>query len=164
MNSKDYRKIISDKLNNLLKERQFKKKGSLFSFSNGDLIYFIEIQSSESSTSDVLRVTVNTEIASALISKLDDISLPVEQQRHYSRRIGTYLDDKQDKWWTVDSLNSAEIAANEIVGIINDKVIPDFNVLRTTNDLASLWKNGVYIGITEKQKRNYLHLLENAQK
>jgi hypothetical protein len=162
MTSKDYKKIISDRLNDALKQRQFKKRGQVFTYSNGDLTYYIGIQSSQSSTSDILKVTVNTEIASALISRLDDTSLAIEHQRHYTRRIGSYLDDQQDKWWTVDSLHSAGIAANEIVSIINNKVIPTFETLGATTDLAGLWTKGGYIGITEGQRKRYLSLLEEA--
>ena len=164
MSSKDDKKIILDKLSVRLKELHFKKKGNIFSFSNGDLTYFIGVQSSQSSTSNVLKLTINTEIASALISKLDDISLPIEHQRHYNRRIGNYLDDKQDKWWIVDSKDSAEQAANEISDIIIEKVVPNFNVLKSTNDLATLWRNGGWIGITEGQRKYYLTLLENVDK
>ncbi|RYE43398.1 MAG: DUF4304 domain-containing protein, partial [Sphingobacteriales bacterium] len=88
MNSKDYNKIILDKLNEVLKHRCFKKKGQVFTYSNGDLTYYIGIQNRQSTMSDVLKVTVNTEIASVLISRYDDTSLPIEQQRHYTRRIG----------------------------------------------------------------------------
>lgn len=164
MNSKDYKKIILDKISEKLKVLNFKKKGSVFNFSNGDLTYFIVVQSSQSSTSDVLKLTINTEIASALISKLDDISLPIEYQRHYNRRIGNYLEDNQDKWWTIDSQNSAERSANEIAEIITEKVIPNFNTLKSTNDLATLWRNGGWLGITEGQRKNYLSLLENIDK
>jgi len=164
MNSKDYKKVITDKLTSELKERHFKKRGNVFSFSNGDLTYFIGVQSSQSSTVDVLKLTVNTEIASAIISKLDDISLPIEHQRHYNRRIGSYLDDKQDKWWTVQSINSAEKAASEISGIIREKVFPNFDTLKSTSDLATLWRDGGWLGITEGQRKHYLSLLENVDK
>ena len=153
-----------EKLTETLKGRHFKKRGNVFSFSNGDLTYFIGLQSSQSSTADLLKVTVNTEIASALISELDDISIPVKHQRHYSRRIGSYSDDRQDKWWTIDSPESAAISAQEMVDIIVDKVIPNFEALKTTNDLATLWRTGGYIGITEGERKNYLNLVDNSGK
>lgn len=164
MNSKNYKKVIIDELTNELKERHFKKKGNVFSYTNGDLTYFIGVQSSQSSTSDVLKLTVNTEIASSVISQLDDTSLPLEHQRHYDRRIGFYLDDKPDKWWTVQSLDSAKEAAREICGIITEKVIPNFDTLKSTNDLETLWRNGGWLGITEGQRKHYLSLLENKDK
>jgi hypothetical protein len=164
MNSKDYKKIIIDKLAEALKGRQFKKKGNVFSFSNGGLTYFIGLQSSQSSTADILKLTVNTEIASALISKLNEVSIPIKHQRHYSRRIGEYLEENQDKWWTINSVASAELAAKEILDIIGSKVIPNFEVLRTTNDLATVWRSGGYIGITEGQRKRYLSLLDDSPK
>ncbi len=164
MNSKDYKKIIIDKLTSELKERHFKKKENIFNFSNGDLTYFIGVQSSQSSTADVLKLTVNTEIASAIISKLDDTSLPIKHQRHYTRRIGSYFEYSEDKWWTVDSVKTAEKAASEICNIIKEKVIPNFDTLKSTNDLVTLWKNGGWIGITEGQRKHYLSLLENIDK
>ncbi|WP_181161692.1 MULTISPECIES: DUF4304 domain-containing protein [Flavobacterium] len=164
MMSKDYKKVILDKLTRELKEQHFKKKGNLFSFSNGDLTYFIGVQSSQSSTASILKLTVNTEIASVSISKLDDTSLPIEHQRHYNRRIGFYLDDKQDKWWTVESIDSAIKAANEIAEIIGEKVIPNFETIRSTSDLVTLWRNGGWLGITEGQRKHYLSLLENFEK
>ena len=164
MNSKEYKKIIIDKLTSELKKRNFKKKGNIFSFSNVDLIYFIGVQSSQSSTSDVLKLTVNMEIASKLISQLDDTSLPIEHQRHYNRRIGNYLEGNQDKWWIVDSKESAEQAASDITEIITETVIPNFNKLKSTNDLVALWRNGGCLGITEGQRKHYLSLLENVDK
>jgi hypothetical protein len=163
MSAKDFKKIVTDKLSELLKERNFKKKGNFFSLSNGDLTYFIGLQSSQSSTADILKVTINTEIASAVISKLDDISLPIEQQRHYSRRIGFYLDNRQDKWWTIDSINTAEIAAKEMADIINEKVLPNFDALKSTSDLANLWRTNGYIGVTEGQRKNYLNLIDKTR-
>ncbi len=161
MNSKDYKKIILDKLKEELKKLNYKKNGNIFSYSNGDLTYFIGVQSSQISTSSVLKITVNTEIASSLISSLDDTSMPIKYQRHYDRRIGFYLDEQDDKWWTVDSGESAEQSAKEIVEIIIEKVIPNFNNLKSTNDLATLWRNGGWIGINKVQRKHYLTLLEN---
>ena len=163
MNSKEFKKIITGRLAHELKKRDFKKKGNVFFFTNGDLTYFIGVQSSQNSTADVLKLTLNTEIASGLISKLDNnTSLPVEHQRHYNRRIGNYLEDNQDKWWTIDSLESAQYAANEITEIIAEKVMPNFNNLKSTNDLVALWKNGGWMGITDGRRRYYLSLLGNV--
>ncbi len=163
MSSKDFKKIIVDKLSETLKPRHFKKSGNIFSFSNGDLTYFVGIQSSQNSTTETLKVTVNTEIASALISKLDDISIPIKHQRHYTRRIGAYLDDSPDKWWIINNTDLAKKSANEISELIITKVIPTFDSLKTTDDLANLWRNGGYIGITQGERKNFLNLLDNCR-
>ncbi len=164
MGLKEFKNILLDKLKDTLKQRHFRKTGNTFSFSNGELSYFIGLQSSRDSTSDILKVTVNTEIRSELISKLETTSLPIEHQRHYTRRIGSYFDDEQDKWWTINNSDSAEIVANEISNIIVDKVIPNFDTLKTTNDLAALWRTNGYLGITQGQRENYLALIDKATK
>lgn len=160
MSAKEYKKIILEKIGETLKERKFKKKGNEFSGSNGEMTYYISVQSSLSSTTDILKFTVNTEIASELISKFDDTSLSKEKQRHYTRRIGTYLKEQQDKWWTVNNVDSATKAAKEIVEIIINQIIPTFGTLKTTQDLAALWRTGGYMGVTESQRRNYLGLID----
>ncbi len=161
MNTKAYKKNVVDKLSDVLKSRGFKRKGNWYHLSNGDLTYYIGVQSSLSSTADLLKITVNIEIASSIISKLDDTSMPIEYQRHYVSRIGDYLESGQDKWWIVSDINLAEIVANEIAEIIISKVIPHFDTLKSTEDLAALWRGVGHMGVTEGQRRKYLNLLDN---
>ncbi|MBL0135310.1 MAG: DUF4304 domain-containing protein [Chitinophagaceae bacterium] len=76
MTSKDFKKIIFDKLTEVLKPTGLKKSGSTYSSSNGDLTYFINLQSSQSSTATMLKATVNIEIHSATVYKLQDAVCP----------------------------------------------------------------------------------------
>ncbi len=140
MTSKDFKKIIIDKLTEVLKPNGFKKGGSTFSSSNGDLTYFINIQSSQSSTATMLKVTVNIEIYSSTVYKLQDTSLPEKWSRHYAQHIGFLFDNPQDKWWTVENEKEANNTATEIVDITSKRVLPTLEKLKTTNDLATLWR------------------------
>lgn len=158
--SKDYKKIVLEKLKKLLNAKQFKKNGNVFTYSNGDLTYFIGVQSSQSSTLSNLKITVNIEIASAIISKLDEISIPIKDQRHFKKRIGFYLDKPEDKWWTIDSIANANFASDEIIKIVNDRIFKEFESIQTTGDLARIWRGSGYIGTTESQRKKYLALLE----
>lgn len=160
MSSKEYKMIILQKLKDNLCLKGFKKNGSNFKLTTNDLTYYIGLQSSQSSTASVLKITINTEIASAAISKIDDISIPVQHQRHYTRRIGNYLSPPSDLWWTIESTESAELAASEIISLLEKLVLPNFDSLKSIEDMVSLWlsKNG-YFGITEGQRKRYLHLL-----
>ncbi len=164
MISKDFKKIIIDKLTDTLKSRHFKKTGNTFSHSNGDLTYFINVQSSQSSTSTTLKVTVNIEIYSSLVYKLQDTSLPEKWSRHYTRRIGNFLNNQSDKWWTIENDKEANDAASEIADIMVKRVLPTFDTLKTTNDLATLWKQNKCPGLTEHQRKEYLNLLDTANK
>lgn len=160
MTSKDFKKIIADRLNAVLKPKGFKKSGNTFSYSNGDLTYFINIQSSQSSTATMLKATVNIEIYSSIVYKLQDTSLPEKWSRHFTQRIGSMFDNSDDKWWTIENDKEANDAAKEIADITNNKVLPTFDKLKTTNDLATLWRQNKCPGLTEHQKKEYLSLLD----
>lgn len=162
MTSKDFKKTIIDRLNEILKPKGFKKSGSMFSYSNGDLTYFINIQSSQSSTVTILKATVNIEIYSSTVYKLQDTSLPEKWSRHFTQRIGSMFDNPHDKWWTIENNKEAADAANEIADITNNKVLPTFDKLKTTNDLATLWRQKKCPGLTEHQRKEYLSLLDTG--
>jgi len=163
MTSKDFKKIIINNLTKILKPNGFKKSGSMFSFSNGDLTYFINIQSSQSSTAKMLKVTVNIEIYSSTIYKLQDTSLPEKWSRHFTQRIGLLLDNPQDKWWIIESEKEAADTANEIADIVGNKILPTFDKLKSTDDLAALWRQNKYSGLTEHQRKEYLSLLDTVK-
>jgi hypothetical protein len=160
MNSSGFKKKILDKLNTVLKPRRFKRNSNIFSFSNKDLTYYICVQSRGDSTADVLKTTVNIEIASSKLTHLDDMSVPGYLQRHFVKNIGNYAELEQDKWWTIDNEESALFAQQEIADIITNKVLPEMDNLKTTNDLAGLWRKHVSPGLTHYQSREYLSLLQ----
>jgi predicted DNA binding protein len=163
MTSKDFKQIIIDRLNEVLKPEGFKKSGNMFSSSNGDLAYFINIQSSQDSTASILKVTVNIEIYSSIVYKLQDSSLPEKWSRHYTQRIGSLFDNTNDKWWTIVNDKEANEAANEIAEITSNKVLPTLYKLKTTNDLATLWRQNICPGLTEQQRKEYLNLLDKEK-
>lgn len=163
MNSSAFKKQLLDKLNTILKPRRFKKNQNIFSFSNKDLTYYICLQSRGDSTSDVLKTTVNIEIASSRLSYLDDMSIPGYLHRHFVKNIGDYAGQSEDKWWTIDNQDAAVSAEQEIVEIISSKVLPEMDALKTTNDLAGLWKKHISPGLTQHQSREYLSLLQTGK-
>lgn len=160
---KRLKKSIANKLNDTLKPKGFKKSGDTFSFSNSDLTYFINIQSSKDTTLAKLKLTLNIEIYSSLVYKLQDTSLTERLSRHFVQRIGFILDNPHDKWWIIESSKEANDAANEIADIANNKVLPIFDKLKTTNDLAILWRQNEGPGLTEHQRKEYLGLLNSVK-
>jgi len=163
MNSKDFKKIILDKLNNALKQKNFAKTGNSFISSNNELNYIINVQSSQSSNINTLKITVNIDIASTILSKLEDTPLPEKHRRHFSERIGSYLNQPQDKWWIIENTNMANAVAIEIIELINNKIIPELDKLQTTHDLANLWRQGNSPGLTNFQRNKYLSLLKSSE-
>jgi len=159
MTTKDFKKIILDKLKDILKPRHFKKTGNSFSVLTDDLGYFINLQSSINSTSEILKVTVNIRISSKVIYRLEDVSVPEHFRWHYTERIGQFLNDRQDKWWEIKNNEEAIKTAEEISVMINDKILPLFNQLKTTSDLVNLWKQGTNMGLSLNKAQEYLLLL-----
>lgn len=160
MTSKEYKKRILDKLHELLKPIGFKKSGTTFIKATPDMTYFINVQSSRDSTVDTLKTTINLEIASLTIANNEDTSLPMKYRRHWTERIGFFLDEPFDKWWIIDNEYEAEKSGNEIIGIIEKRVLVEFERLKTTRDLVELWRSDRCLGLTEKQRQSYLKLAD----
>ena len=59
MPAKDYKRTILDALGEALVEKGFRKKGAHFSRALADVVHLASLQSSVSSTSQLLRATVN---------------------------------------------------------------------------------------------------------
>jgi hypothetical protein len=163
MITSDFKKNILDKLNAILKPRRFKKNQNIFSYSNKDLTYYICVQNTIDSTHDVMKTTVNIEIASSKLSYLDDLSIPGYLHRHFIKNIGDYSTQRQSKWWTISNEDSALRAENEIEELITSKVLPEIDSLKTTNDLAGLWQKQISPGLTAHQSQEYLSLLRVAR-
>jgi len=161
MASKEYKKIILDKLHERLKPIGFKKSRMTFTKVTADMTYFINVQSSRDSTAKTLKMTLNLEIASSTIANNEDTLLPMEHRRHWTERIGFLLDKPFDKWWTINNDNEASKAAKEIIDIIENRVLVEFNRLKTTRDLVDLWRNDKCPGLTAKQRIWYLTLADS---
>ncbi len=163
MIASDFKKNILDKLNTILKPRRFKKNQNIFSYSNKDLTYYICVQNTVDSTDDVMKTTVNIEIASSKLSYLDDMSIPGYLHRHFIKNIGDYSASHQSKWWTITNEESALSAEKEIEELITNEVLPEIDSLKTTNDLAGLWQKQITPGLTQYQSQEYLSMLRVAR-
>lgn len=163
MIASEFKKNILDKLNAILKPRRFKKNQNIFSYSNKDLTYYICVQNTIDSTDDIMKTTVNIEIASSKLSYLDDLSIPGYLHRHFIKNIGDYSSHHQSKWWTITNEESALSAEKEIEELITSKVLPEIDSLKTTNDLAGLWQKQVSPGLTQYQSQEYLSMLRVAR-
>jgi len=90
------------------------------------------------------------------------ILLPVAYDPiHFRKRIGAYLQTPHDKWWVMDNKKSAILAADEISQLLLNKVIPELDTLKTTVDLANLWRQDKCPGLTEFQRKEYLAFFSN---
>jgi hypothetical protein len=157
--SKEYKKLITDLVTACLKPQGFKHKGSTYERTNSELTQYISLQSSGTSTNRLLKLTVNIEMASSVLASFGDDRIPIRKHRHTHQRIGYYMNTQQDKWWVIDSEHSAANAANEIIDALTNKVLPELNLLVSTEDLVNRLKLGNGLGLTEIQHKHYLKLL-----
>lgn len=162
MSTKELKKTIITGLADILKPLGYKRAGNIFSKTTDDLVYSIGLQSSFSSTADILKFTLNINIISKKLYELSDTVMPLNAQEHYRRRIGYYIQPGGDKWWVVNNHYTTGLAVREIKTIIVEKVIPDFEQLKSISDIYCLWKQGKGTGITAGAMKYFMQLLEQA--
>lgn len=102
---------------------------------------------------------MNIEIFSSKLYKFDDERLPAEHARHYHKRISWFTDQNHDKWWMIDSEKSAVLASEEINDLVANRVTPEFEKLRSTDDLHQMLKDEKSLGLTQGQIKYYLEKL-----
>lgn len=146
-------------MSSLLKPFGYKRRGNIYTLLINDLTYYITLQSSQSSTAQQLKITVNIEMSSARLSPFRDERMPLSAHRNYHERIGRYTDEKSDKWWVINNIQEAKTAYEQINELLLKKVLPELKLFKSTDDLIEFWKTGNCRGITEFQRKHYLQLL-----
>lgn len=162
LSANDFKKKLSKAIHSVLKEKGFTKKGMNFSLEQNDLVYFIQIQSSRTSTVKVCKLTVNIGIVSLKLCELTDIIKPKYLDSHWSKRIGFYLDKPEDNWWTLSDSKSLDNAIIEITELLKNRVLPNIFSFKTTSDIKDFWLSRNYQGLTKKQQDYYLNLLSET--
>src|SRR5277367_5987697 len=98
----------------LLKLRGFKKRGAIFHKPVGDVVHLISLQSSQSSTRDCARVTVNLAVWCKI---LDESGIaPSVWTAHWRERLGHEMPAKADVWWTISSDEGLASATRSVSG------------------------------------------------
>ncbi len=140
----------------------FKKSGNVFRLISEDNAAIVEFQKSNGNTSERLLFTVNIAIVCGLL--LDSERVPIQKSRaidgHLRRRIGTFLSDRQDKWWEIRDTTGESALSIEVSDVICDKAVPYLLRYVDTSELLALWKSGQAPGLTEGARINKLEELE----
>jgi hypothetical protein len=135
----------------------FRKSGFVFSRPKEDVVHLVSLQSSQSSTSDTLRVTVNLAVWAPTLS--DGPEKPDVSASHWRERLGFLMPVRSDRWWEASSDHSASIVAAEIGCAIRDFGLPALDRLASVSALRELWARGSCPGLTDLQRRRYLERL-----
>ena len=142
--TKQFKKIIIDKITNVLKPLGYTRNGNIYIHKINDLIYYISLQSSRSSSSLLLKITVNIEMASMTLALFRDDRMPLNAYRTYHKRIGDFMNEQTDKWWLIANISEAMAAADEIGTILINKVIPVIGQLTSTDDYVTMAKKRIW--------------------
>jgi hypothetical protein len=161
MDYQDYRNIVLDQINSVLKPEGFRKTANTFSANKNDVVLFVQLQSSSKTVRTMLVATVNFGIVSLVIAEKEGIKSKVKfLDSHWRERIGFFLPKPFDKWWEIQSEQEAVAAGLEISQIIEKQTLPKLYTLSSTNNLVALWQSGRSPGMTEFQRKNLLALAE----
>lgn len=130
MNAATYKRSILTHMHALLRPMGFRKNHQCFSLEAGDTVLFIQMQSSMSSTKNVPIVTINLGIFSQTVAINEgNTRAPNILDSHWRARIGRFMPDGRDKWWTIHNQNEADRCGAEISSILIDKALPQMRSL-----------------------------------
>lgn len=107
----------------------------------GDTDQFVNLQRSSDSTHTSLKVTLNIGVNSRFIdSVMGRQNLPREvADCHSHGRISQFMDHVQDAWWWIESEIDRPVAAREIWGVLDSRVIPILDKMSSSAALLEAW-------------------------
>jgi hypothetical protein len=142
MSNQEFTKIILGKMHEMLKPSGFRKNGSTFIKECGDdVVLEVNLQKSTSSTSTHLRATVNLRVYSRTLTRAlgHRMDYPADPYRHWEARIGKFMPEQSDVWWTVQTQQTAMQAGEEITEALSRFGLPALEAVSSTEKLRALW-------------------------
>jgi hypothetical protein len=146
-----YKELI-EKISVFLKKEAFSKKGNSFYFQQTNW-GVIDFQKSGKSTENEVMFTVNLGVCSLRI--LDFLSSDLINQKpsigicHWRDRIGFFLPEHKDMWWTITTEKSFVEVQNELTEIIEKIAIPAIKQHISDKQLVAEWLSDRSPGLTD---------------
>ncbi len=125
MNNTGFKRSLIGFLNDALHKR-FTRNGNVFSARQGDMTYYICLQTTLDSSDERMQVTVNIETSSHKLYKAESIDIPEKLYRSSVKNIGEFSGTRSKKWWIISDEATLRSASEEIIHILNNKVLPEF--------------------------------------
>ena len=160
MGEPDLRGLIIDAVTQVLRPLGYKRNGHTFVRNSFDLHHIVGVQSSQSSSANHLRVTINLGISVPSLAEGEyriDIS-----STHWSSRLGQLLPVATDQWWEASGAEDAQITGNAIGVALSRYGLPAFDAIPDTKALLALWQSGRSPGLTSTQRERYVRQLRDA--
>ena len=156
-----YRKELINQIKLLPTLGGFKTKGPNLIRESGDSVQILNVQSSQSTTKDLLVVTVNIGLFyKELALRMEDPPMPRNVvDCHWWTRIGYYTEAAADKWWSIASEGDLISASEEVCTVLRERVIPEMDNISSREGICALWKLGSTPGTLEADRKMYMATL-----
>jgi Domain of unknown function (DUF4304) len=153
--------MILTAMSEVLRSSGFRKKGANFTRQLPEVVHFIGLQSSQSSTGTCLRATLNLSIWVHVAAEANQE--PDALSAHWRERIGMLMPARSDHWWVISSEKEVQTAIEEICRALREYGLPALDCLTSSEAMRNLWRSGRSPGLTERLAQRYLQRLEKSQ-
>ena len=126
------------------------------------MIQYVDVQKSVSSTSQVIKLTVNLGVFCPQFAVLaGDRPQPMGiSSCHWWSRLGSIMPHvRQDQWWLVSSEQDACTVADQLVSLIDQFGLPSLEAQAPFMKLAGRWLAGDRSGLTAYLHEQYCQIL-----
>jgi len=161
----DLKAPILHRVRDLLRPHGYQQSGGLFVRHLPDVTHLVEVQSSRDNTQAGAKFTVNVGVFVSSLES-DSAAVPVKPsiaRAHWRQRLGRISENQSDLWWHVDEPSKAESAASDICERVQVAALPALERLSSVSDLVRLWQSGASPGVTDFQRRQFLHNLSGGE-
>ena len=154
-------KLLLGEIGRCLEPHGYRKRGTAFRHLSSNNAAIIEVQRSQNSARDLIRLTINVGVVSGRL--LDEDRLNIAKagtaDAHLRDRIGRFLAEPQDKWWDLDKATRLEELVAELAPLL-DLAVAFLNAHLDDAQLVTLWESGKAPGLTEPQRQRLLRELK----
>lgn len=159
----DIFKEIINSLVPVFKLMGFNKKGNNFYLKKEKNYGIISFQKSREILKSSCKFTINFGIYSDVLGQLDyDYNIMVKpevEQCHWYARVGSFMPNNPDYWWTVEALDELSDIVNDVRETVQNIVLPEIKKRLSDENLILSWLNDSYLGNTEFGRFKYLTVL-----
>ena len=157
-----FKELITS-LTPLLKQMGFNKKANSFYLEVNKNYGVVNFQKSRESTKDLVKFTINFGVYSDVLGKLEydyyNSVKPDIEQCHWHSRVGNFMPDGSDYWWTVNISDDLNNINTNVVNVVQNVIIPQINKRLSDEGLIYCWMNETFAGTTEIGRFKYLTTL-----
>jgi hypothetical protein len=163
LNSKFLQELLSQ-LDDYFESEGFRHKKVTYSKNTEHHCQLVNWQISTDDLPGKIKFTINIGVHDLKLAKiLEEDGRPDVWDCHFRQRVGFFLPEHNDKWWVVDStLPVPQALVDELKSVLKEFVIPFLSRFSARDDLLNLWKTGVAPGQTDRQRLNFIDLLEKS--